>query len=155
MTNYLPTRGERNNNPTNIRVSAIQWQGLAEKQTDPDFCQFVSSVEGIRAALINLHTHAGRLGVGATVKALCAIWAPPTENNTDAYVKAVCENGGIFLTLSPDTSIRTPAQYISLCRGIIFAENGRCIYSVGHLIDAWNATGIFSKAMPAQEGMNI
>ena len=41
-------RGERNNNPGNIRHGA-KWQGLASTQTDKDFCQFISPEYGIRA----------------------------------------------------------------------------------------------------------
>ena len=43
-----PTRGERNNNPGNIRTGST-WQGLSLQQTDADFCVFTDPKFGIRA----------------------------------------------------------------------------------------------------------
>ena len=36
------TRGQRNNNPLNIRHSADKWQGARVEQTDKSFVQFES-----------------------------------------------------------------------------------------------------------------
>ena len=47
----MTPRGIRNNNPLNIRRGASQWQGLKRRQTDKDFCQFVTVAYGYRAAL--------------------------------------------------------------------------------------------------------
>ena len=152
MSSFKMTRGELNNNPTNIRVSNTDWQGLRKQQTDKAFCQFVSPVMGLRAALINLRTHAQRLGSKATVANLCAAWAPPNENNTAQYIKAVCEKGGLFMTLSPDTLIASPAQFICLCRGIVYAENGRIVYPVTDFIDAWNKIDTAEHISPSTQG---
>ena len=51
-----PARGERNNNPGNIRHGS-KWQGLSAQQTDPSFCQFVSPEYGIRAIYKLLQTY--------------------------------------------------------------------------------------------------
>lgn len=49
-------RGERNNNPGNIRHGS-KWQGLSAEQTDKDFCQFISPEYGIRAIYKLLQTY--------------------------------------------------------------------------------------------------
>mgnify|MGYP003533551919 FL=1 len=46
------SRGIRNNNPLNIRLSADKWQGMREEQTDKAFVQFKSMAYGYRAAWI-------------------------------------------------------------------------------------------------------
>ena len=45
-------RGLRNCNPLNIRRTADLWQGLAERQPDPEFFTFRSMAWGYRAAFI-------------------------------------------------------------------------------------------------------
>ena len=53
-------RGLRNCNPLNIRRTADLWQGLAERQPDPEFFTFRSMAWGYRAAFIVLRTSRGR-----------------------------------------------------------------------------------------------
>lgn len=130
----MPTRGERNNNPTNIKRSIVKWLGEEQNETDPVFCQFVSSVYGIRAAFVNLKTHIKRLGKRATVKNLIYIWAPPNENDSAAYLKnvtiAALLNSDYVMTFSDH-------KILDLVRAIIIAENGRCIYSEDIIAHAW------------------
>lgn len=49
-------RGERNNNPGNIRHGS-KWRGLSIEQADREFCQFVSPEYGIRAIYKLLQTY--------------------------------------------------------------------------------------------------
>ncbi len=52
------TRGERNNNPLNIRrVAGTHWRGEAAVQDDPAFVQFEDITWGVRAALKLLRTY--------------------------------------------------------------------------------------------------
>ena len=84
-------RGIRNNNPLNIRRSKDQWQGLKKEQTDSSFCQFEDLVYGWRAAfklLTRTYYHTYRL---YTIRAIVNKWAPPNENNTQAYIDRVCQ----------------------------------------------------------------
>ena len=86
------TRGIRNNNPLNLRHSADQWQGARKEQTDKSFVQFESMAYGYRAAWKTLDSywkHFKRLRQPFTVRAIISRWAPPSENNTDAYVTTV------------------------------------------------------------------
>lgn len=91
-------RGIRNNNPLNIRRSADRWEGAAETQTDPDFVQFESMAHGYRAAWKILDTyclHFKRQSLPYNVRNIIARWAPPSENDTDAYLRAVLLLSGL------------------------------------------------------------
>ena len=116
------TRGFRNNNPGNIRHSE-KWLGLAEKQTDPDFCQFVSVEYGIRAIFKILETYRDKYGL-KTVREIITKWAPPSENDTEAYIKGVCDYiRNRHVTVFPDDEIEGWYLY-SVVAGIIHHENG-------------------------------
>ena len=51
------TRGQRNNNPLNIRHSADRWQGARGEQTDKSFVQFESMAYGYRAVWKTLESY--------------------------------------------------------------------------------------------------
>lgn len=84
----MSTRGIRNNNPANIR-RGCNWKGLAEKQTDSEFCKFVTMTWGVRALLITLRTYVTKHHLH-TVREIITRWAPPSDgNNTEAYIRFV------------------------------------------------------------------
>lgn len=87
------SRGVRNNNPGNLRHGA-PWQGLADKQPDPDFCTFKSAAYGIRAMAVTLITYQDKHGI-KTVEDAIDRWAPPSENNTLAYQVSVAKAVGV------------------------------------------------------------
>ncbi len=115
---YSKSRGLRNNNPGNIR-RGIDWQGMAERQPDPEFVTFQSPVYGIRAMNKILKTYATKYGLN-TVRGIINRWAPPSENDTDAYVAAVAEALGV----DPDARIDVAARARELTQAIIQHENG-------------------------------
>ena len=80
-------RGIRNNNPLNIR-RGTNWLGLSKHQTDPAFCQFDSMTYGLRAGLIIIRTYMMKYKL-TTIHSIVTRWAPPSENDTNAYVKSV------------------------------------------------------------------
>lgn len=80
-------RGIRNNNPLNIR-RGCSWLGLSKNQTDPSFCQFDSMTYGLRAGLIIIRTYMTKYKL-TTIHSIVTRWAPPSENDTNAYVKSV------------------------------------------------------------------
>ena len=91
-------RGIRNNNPLNIRHSADQWQGASETQTDKSFVQFKTMAYGYRAAWRILQTYYERFhaqGRGFTVRNILSRWAPPKENDTEAYIRTVLQITGL------------------------------------------------------------
>ena len=121
MNLHNETRGFRNNNPGNIRHGE-KWYGLAEKQTDPDFCQFVSVEYGIRAIFKTLETYREKYGL-KTVREIITRWAPPSENDTEAYIKNVEEQvdlTGDLLGFSVSNFVRS----IPVVAAIIKHENG-------------------------------
>lgn len=86
------TRGQRNNNPLNIRHSADQWQGACEEQTDPSFVQFKTMEQGYRAAwkiLESYWKYFHRTKQAFNVKNIIGRWAPPIENDTKVYIHSV------------------------------------------------------------------
>ena len=86
------TRGIRNNNPLNIRHSADKWQGARMEQTDKAFVQFKSMAYGYRAAWKTLESywkHFYRNKQPFTVPNIIGRWAPPTENDTQHYIRTV------------------------------------------------------------------
>jgi hypothetical protein len=121
------TRGERNNNPGNIDRTATAWQGQSADQPDSRFVKFDAPEWGIRALARTLLTYQSKHWL-ATVRAIVNRWAPPGENNTGAYVKAVADEMGV----DAEAVLRleeSPALLVKLVRAIIRHENGRVIYA--------------------------
>lgn len=119
------TRGERNNNPGNIRKSGVNWLGLAPNQNDI-FATFVSPEYGIRAMGLLLRGYEAK-GYN-TIRKIVSRYAPSTENDTNAYINAVSArmNG-----VSPDQALDLSNAGIlaSLINAMIVQENGRNIYA--------------------------
>ena len=86
-------RGLRNNNPLNIRLSSDRWQGQIAPSSSPRgekvFCQFISVEWGLRAAFCLLRTYAIKYRL-CSVRDIISRWAPPSENNTQDYIRHVC-----------------------------------------------------------------
>jgi len=100
-------RGIRNNNPLNIRRSKDKWQGLSTLQEDREFFKFVSLEWGWRAAFVILcRTYYGKYGL-KTIRDIVSRWAPPKENDTEAYIRRVTDRIGI----GPDRVLRSPKEH--------------------------------------------
>lgn len=129
------TRGERNNNPGNIR-HGIDWQGLAADQPDSNFATFVNADYGIRALAKNLHNYYVLHGLD-TVASIVMRWAPPPENDTTAYINAVSSTTGFDPYAHLD--MNDPNVLASLAAGIINQENGRVAYDPAVIANAAQA----------------
>ncbi len=91
-------RGMRNNNPLNIiKSEKINWQGEVKPSTDPNFAQFETLEYGLRAAFKLLQTYYTKHGC-KTITQIISRWAPETENQVVAYIKAVSQRTGIART---------------------------------------------------------
>lgn len=115
------TRGLRNNNPGNLRISKDKWQGLREIQEDKDFFQFKTIEYGYRALMRTLQNYRKRhncITIGDFIKR----WAPPVENNTNAYIIAVCKDLQVTREYVPD--ITDKATLCSFAAAISRVENG-------------------------------
>ena len=124
-------RGIRNNNPGNIR-HGDKWDGLAAVQSDTSFCVFQTPEYGIRAMARVLMNYQRRYGI-ETVRGIINRWAPPVENDTDAYVDHVAQVVGV----DPDEALVVAEVLPRLIPVIIKHENGQMPYS-----DKQIATGI-------------
>lgn len=83
-------RGLRNCNPLNIRrVAGTKWKGQSALQTDASFVCFNAMEWGIRAAFCILRTYARRYQCVSPAD-IVGRWAPPHQNDTDAYIRNVC-----------------------------------------------------------------
>ena len=94
----MKTRGLRNNNPLNIRRSKDSWQGARAEQTDKAFVQFESMAYGYRAAWKTLESYwkyFHDLPKPFNVRNIITRWAPPTENDTENYIRTVLKLSGL------------------------------------------------------------
>lgn len=115
-------RGVRNNNPGNIRHGSSDWQGMSKDQPDEEFVKFDSPAYGVRAVgkiLLNYQTR-HKLN---TVQGIINRWAPPVENDTKSYVKAVAEHLGVSPTDKLDLK-SNPEMLRKLIEAITNHENG-------------------------------
>lgn len=118
-------RGLRNHNPGNIR-HGDDWLGLCCVQTDKSFCQFESAEYGIRALCRVLLTYQRKYGL-MTVQGMISRWAPPSENDTDAYVASV--SSAMSIDKDQSFSIKDFVKASRFVRAIIRHENGKDPYS--------------------------
>ncbi|WP_159287678.1 MULTISPECIES: structural protein [Proteus] len=128
-----PARGERNNNPGNIRHGS-KWQGLSAQQTDKDFCQFVSPEYGIRAIYKLLQTYQKKYELN-TVESIIDRYAPPNENNTTGYINRAAKDIGVSVNEPINVSSKPVA--IALATAIVGVELGYQPYSQKVFEDAW------------------
>ena len=118
-------RGIRNNNPGNLEYSKTNpWAG--QTGDDGRFAKFETPEHGIRALGRNLLSYQ-RQGID-TVNDIINRWAPPDDNNnTSAYIEAVCAQLGVTPDQPLDAS--NPDTLKALCAAIIHHENGSQPYS--------------------------
>ena len=88
------SRGLRNNNPLNIRRNSTKWKGLADRQPDAEFFSFTHACWGYRAAFITLRNYFLRHSL-KSLRCWIHRWAPPVENDTDAYVRFVASKSKV------------------------------------------------------------
>lgn len=125
-------RGIRNNNPLNIRIGNC-WLGEVREPTDPDFEQFISMVYGVRAGFVLLRRYI-RHYHRTTIPQVIAAWAPSTENNTEAYITAVCQMSKISRDETLDYFNQD--QMYRLMDAMVFHECGQHI-SEQHIRDGY------------------
>ncbi|HHW1685852.1 TPA: structural protein [Pseudomonas aeruginosa] len=117
-----PPRGIRNFNPGNIRhAKGTRWQGMSANQNDSAFVQFTGPQWGIRAIARTLVTYQDKHAL-RTIRQIISRWAPPSENNTESYIRQVAARVGV----APDARIdvydyRTMR---TLVEAIVRHENG-------------------------------
>jgi len=126
MTTGLQPRGLRNNNPGNIRFDGTKWQGLATPPSDGAFCRFEDAKFGIRAMAKIIRNYGAAHNL-RTLRQIISRWAPPNENDTNAYVAAVSRR--IMRDADEALNLSDTRLLSGLCRALIVHENGACPYS--------------------------
>jgi hypothetical protein len=136
--------GLRNNNPGNLRATSDQWQGMIG--TNQGFVQFKDISYGIRALAIDL---AGDIREGKnTIEALITEFAPPSENDTRAYINAVATYTGIGWdqTLNPNSD-----TLVKLIRAITNVELGSTFAPKITITDIQQGVSMMDSQIPVGE----
>lgn len=133
------TRGIRNNNPGNIRWGD-EWKGLVPKsqRTDKSFCQFISPEYGIRAMIIILRNYQSKHGL-CTLTGMIKRWAPPNENNTQAYINSVVQ--ATSTEANQPIDLTDSRKLFPLLQAIIQHENGSQPYGFDIFVSAFDLAG--------------
>lgn len=124
MSSYLGRqdlpRGLRNNNPGNLIKTSIPWVGKIYPSGDAHFEQFNTLENGARAMFMDLINDITKGGKD-TLREVIYEYAPPFENNTQAYLNEVSQATG----LKPDDKIVLSDNFLrSIAKVITKVENG-------------------------------
>jgi hypothetical protein len=112
-------RGVRTNNPLNLSF-ANQPNAIG---TDGRFAVFQTPEEGVAASVRQLQLY-GQRGLN-TIDQIVSRWAPPSENNTPAYIQAVAQRVGVSPNQEIDLS--DPNIMRRLVNAMSVQEVGRVI----------------------------
>ncbi|MDH6357239.1 structural protein P5 [Parabacteroides sp. PF5-9] len=116
------SRGLRNNNPGNIRISATKYQGEIQPSQDRAFKQFQTMAHGYRAMFMLLYTYRKKHGCD-TIRKMITRYAPPVENHTNVYIDSVARWSGI----NPDVQLDTTSRevMVPVISAMSRMENGK------------------------------
>jgi hypothetical protein len=133
----VTARGDRINNPLNLRHSGQKWQGATEAQIDDEFVSFKSVEYGFRAAARNILTYGKR--AWNTVTEICTHWAPPSENDTAKYITDVCDWTGF----TPDEvlDLDSAEVMLPLLRAMARKEQGKT-YKDAVILEGMRMAGV-------------
>ena len=109
------SRAERNRNPGNIRRSGVRFRGERQPSIDPSFKEFESDEWGYRAMFVVMESYRRRYAID-TLRGIISRWAPPTENDTQSYIRFVSERAAIEADaqlLPRDVRLRAVAEAMS------------------------------------------
>lgn len=150
-TGRIP-RGIRNNNPGNIRRNRDPWQGLAERQGDVEFFTFKTPIYGIRALARTLITYQDKYDL-RSIRQIISRWAPPVENNTNAYVRAVVADTELDADQLLD--LHRFDHLKPLLTAIIQHENGQQPYTDAQITKALVLAGVEPEAPSLQKTRTV
>jgi hypothetical protein len=117
-------RGLRNNNPGNVREApggGDTWLGERATDDDPAFEEFTEMRYGVRAAAIVYRNYQRKYGL-RTISQLISRWAPPSENDTAAYIASVATRVGI--DADAPLELGNPELMYPFLRAVFRHENG-------------------------------
>ncbi|MET3132235.1 hypothetical protein AAKU55_002505, partial [Oxalobacteraceae bacterium GrIS 1.11] len=135
-------RGIRNNNPGNLRA----WGDMPTKD---GFAAFPTPEAGLRAMIKNLQAQQSVHGLN-TIKDIISRWAPPSENNTGAYIAAMEKETGFGANQPLD--LRDKKTVAPLVSGIIKHEGNSAGFSKSMVEDS--VTRVVVEFKNAPPGIN-
>lgn len=110
------------NNPFNLEANdKIDWKGEVKPSASPPFCQFQTIVLGLRAGFLDL-VNQQRIHGRRTWNDIIPIYAPPSENDTQAYIDDMCR--GTQTTAVQPLQLTNQAFLIMAGRVMIHHEQG-------------------------------
>lgn len=110
------------NNPGNIRATNINWTGKGAPHRG--FETFATPQDGANAMATNMRSYLER-NPDMTVAQMIARWAPPSENNTDAYIRTVAESTGVNPAMPLSEVLRDPLLGATVMKAMTQVEKGR------------------------------
>ncbi len=128
------------NNPMSIEHSKDAWDGESTLQDDPTFVRYITPEKGIRAGMKTLLTYQRKHDL-EHIAAFITRYAPPTENNTAAYIDDVCQHCGVKSTDYFDVEI--PDNLIRLAQAIVHHEQGA---GPDHALPFWFSESVYETA---------
>ena len=102
------SRGLRNFNPGNIRISGVRYLGEVQPSQDKAFKQFETMAWGYRAMFVLLDSY-HRRGI-QTIRTMINRYAPPIENHTDNYINFVATKSGV----APDEILNPQSKEVMI-----------------------------------------
>ena len=140
MNLFLP-RGIRNNNPGNIRLNNIKWQGQRhEGASDKSFVEFTSALLGLRALMVLLLTYYFKYELD-NVEAIVNRYAPPNENTTDNYIHFICTK--LKVKRQQKLNLLCSRCLSDLAKAIVLYENGKSFYEE---YEFWYSADLYQQA---------
>jgi hypothetical protein len=112
-------KGLRDNNPINLRPYGFTYQHQVSSDSDNEAI-FDSTIYGLRAAALDLYT-AYYIDGRHSISDIISVFAPPSENDTNAYINYVANQ----MNISPDADINLNGTVLlKLIRAMMQIEIG-------------------------------
>lgn len=137
--------GIRLNNPLHIRWNINnKWVGQLEPVKG--FCQYETAVKGMRAGAVLIQAHYDRK-YATTIRRLIEIWAPPSENDTESYIRNVAKWSGFGEDEILDFHLHKHTKPV--IKAMIRQECGEMPYSDAEIDAALAQAGILPEIQPS------
>lgn len=109
------------NNPGALEHTHDHWEGMTRLQDNKRFVRFISPKYGIRGMMKTLRTYESAYCF-TTINTIITRYAPPSENNTEAYIIDVSTRTGMSRNQVLD--LNDIDVLIKLAKAIVMHENG-------------------------------
>lgn len=141
------TRGELNNNFTNLTVSPRTKSYGGYLGDDGRFARYATPEDGLRAADQNLQWYKSQ--GKTTVESIISTWAPANENDTPALIKSMSERLGV--DPKAELPMDDPEFRAKLISGLIQQETGKKPYTPEQIKQAITSTGRVGASLSLKE----